>query len=136
MSDNEDWIVPEVAVQTVEEHVSPDGRLRFLVVVDASGDIALGFDGCPWHTHADILAALSGLPAADAGRQFVNDLLSDKSVIAVWGVPGRVDDVWVSEDPTSAIAYPQDGEIIELRYWNGRPWEGLSQMGESRAPLK
>jgi hypothetical protein len=117
--------VPEVAAQTVEEHVSPDGRLRFLVVADPNGDLALGFDGYPWHTHADILASLSGLAAAGAVRQFVDDLRSDKSVIAVWGVPGNVEDVWVSEDPTRDAAYPQVGEIIELRHWSGRPWDGV-----------
>ena len=125
MSDLNDWMVPDVALQTVEEHVSPDGRLRFIVVAAPDGDLALGFDGYPSHTHADILASLSGLTAADAARQFVDDLLSDKSVIAVWGVPGRVDDVWVSEDPASDAAYPQAGEVIELRYWSGRPWDGL-----------
>jgi len=31
----------------VEEHVSPDGRLRFLVVTDDDGDVTLGFDGFP-----------------------------------------------------------------------------------------
>ncbi len=49
MSDGEDWIVPEVAVQTVDEHVSAGGRLGFLVVADGSGETALGFDGCPSH---------------------------------------------------------------------------------------
>jgi hypothetical protein len=116
--------VPEVPVQTIEEHVSPDGRLRFLVLSYPDGDVALGFDGYPSHTHADILATLSGLAAADAVRQFVDDLLSDKSVIAVWGVPGKVEDVCVSEDPARDAAYQQVGEIIELRHWSGRPWDG------------
>jgi hypothetical protein len=112
-------------VQTVEEYVSPDGRLRFLVIACPDGDLALGFDGYPWHTHADILAEGSGLARADAARHFVDDLLSDKSVIAVWGVPGKVQDVWVSEDPARAAAYPRGDEIIELRYWSGRPWDEL-----------
>jgi hypothetical protein len=117
--------VPEETLQTVEEHVSPDGRLGFLVVAAPDGDLTLGFDGYPWHTHADILASLSGLAATDAVRQFVADLLSDKSVIAMWGVPGKVDDVWVSDDPASDVAYPQAGEVIELRHWSGRPWDGF-----------
>jgi hypothetical protein len=111
---------------TAEEYVSPDGRLRFVVVASPGGDVALGFDGYPWHTHADILADLKGSAPADAVRHFVNDLISDKSVIAVWGVPGSVRDVWVSEDPAKDAAYPQDGEVIELRYWSGRAWEGES----------
>ena len=39
-----------------EEHISPDGRLRFLIAADPDGDLALGFDGFPWHTHADTLS--------------------------------------------------------------------------------
>ena len=108
----------------VEEHVSPDGRLRFLVVADPDGDLALGFDGFPWHTHADILAALSGLEPAEAVRRYVDDLLDDRSVIALRGVPGEVRDVWVSEEPAQDAACPIEGEVIELRYWSGRPWAG------------
>ncbi len=106
----------------VEEHVSPDGRLRFLVVADRDGDLALGFDGYPWHTHADISAALSGLDETEAVRRYVHDLPNDKSVVALWGPPGEVRDVWISEDPARDAAYPIEGEVIELRYWSGRPW--------------
>ncbi len=106
----------------IEEHVSPDGRLRFVVVTDAEGDLALGFDGFHWHTHADILASLSGLSEPNAVRRYVDDLLGDRSVVALWGVPGEVRDVWVSEEPSRDAAYSIDGETIELRYWSGRPW--------------
>jgi hypothetical protein len=105
-----------------EEHVSPDGRLRFLVDADPHGDLSLGFDGFPWHTHADILASLSGLPQAEAVRRFVDDLLNDRSLVALWGVPGKVRDVWVTEDPARDAVYPIEGETIELRYWSRRPW--------------
>ena len=108
----------------IEEHVSPDGRLRFLIVADPEGDLSLGFDGYSWHTHADILAALSGLDQAEAVRQYVADLLGDESVIALWGIPGEVRDVWISDDPARNASYPIQGEVIELRYWSGRPWAG------------
>lgn len=111
-------------MKNVESHVSPDGRLQFLVVADPDGDLALGFDGFPWHTHADILASLSGLEQAQAVRRYIDDLLDDKSVIALWGVPGEVRDVWVSEEPARDAHYPIEGEVIELRYWSGRPWAG------------
>jgi hypothetical protein len=111
-------------MKSVEDHVSPDGRLRFLVVADPDGDLVLGFDGFPWHAHADILASLSGLEQAKAVRRYVDDLLDDKSVIALWGVPGEVRDVWVSEEPARDADYPIEGEVIELRYWSGRPWAG------------
>jgi hypothetical protein len=110
-------------MKNIEDHLSPDGRLRFLVVAD-SDDVALGFDGFPWHTHADILASLSGLEEAEAVRRYVDDLLDDKSVIALWGVPGEVQDVWISEEPAREADYPLEGEVIELRHWSGRPWSG------------
>jgi hypothetical protein len=109
-------------MSTLEEYISPDGRLRFRVDADPDGDLALGFDGYHWHTHADILASLSGLAQAEAVRRFVDDLLSDRLVIALWGVPGEVRDVWVSEAPARDKAYATEGETIELRYWSGRPW--------------
>jgi hypothetical protein len=106
----------------LEAHVSPDGLLRFLVVVYPDGDIALGFDGFPWHTHADILTSLLGLEPGEAIRRYVDDLLNDKSVIAVCGVPGEVRDVWITEEPARDATYPIEGEVIDLRYWSGRAW--------------
>lgn len=104
-----------------EEQHSTDGRLRFLVV-DLDGDLTLGFDGFPWHTHANVLALRSGLGPTEAVRGFVDDLLGDRSVIALWGVPGEIRDVWVSEDPDRDAAYPIEGEVIEMRYWSGETW--------------
>lgn len=108
----------------VEEHVSPDGRLRFLVVADPHGDLTLGFDGFPWHTHADILASSSGMAEAEAVRRYVDDLLADKAVVALWGGAGEIRDAWISEDPARDASYPMEGEVIHLRYWSGRPWAG------------
>lgn len=109
----------------LEEHVSPDGQLRFVVVAHPDGDVSLGFDGFSWHTHADILAALSDQSEESAVRLFVSDLLNDRSAIALWGVPGEVRDVWISSDPDRDSCYPIEGETIELRYWSGRPWRSM-----------
>ena len=106
----------------VEEHVSPDGRLRLRVVTAADGDETLGFDGFPWHTHADILAATTGRPAAEAVRWFVGNVVGGASVIALWSVGGELRDVWVSDDPAGDAVYPQPGESVALRYWDGRAW--------------
>ncbi len=110
-----------------EEYVSPDGRLRFRVVTGENGDVMLGFAGFPWHTHADILAALSGLPEAEAVRRFVADLVGGESVIVQWSVHGDLRDVWVSDDPVkdaayASTAYAEPGESVVLRYWDGRAW--------------
>lgn len=104
----------------LEEHVSPDGKLRFRVVTSDGGGVSLGFVGFPWHTHADILAATTGLSQTEAVRQFVRDLIRGKSVIVLWSVGDELQDVWVSDNPGRDIAYPQPGESVELRYWDGR----------------
>ena len=104
----------------MEEYVSPDGQLRFRVVTGTDGDVTLGFDGFPWHTHADILAATSGLPAAVAIRRFVSDLIGGVSVIVLLSVGGELQDVWVSDDPVRGAVYPQPGESVVLQYWDGR----------------
>jgi hypothetical protein len=46
-----------------EQHVTPDGALTLVVARDDDGDITVGFDGFPWHTHGDLLAA--NYPLAD-----------------------------------------------------------------------
>lgn len=115
----------------LEEHISPDGRLRFRVVADPAGDLTLGFvaddlalgpDVFTGHTHGDILAATSGLPEAEAVRHFVADLLGDRTVIALLSGPDITPAAWVTDDPGAALAYPIGNETIELRYWGGRPW--------------
>lgn len=111
----------------VEEDVSPDGRLRFLVVAGNDGDVTLEFDGFPWHTHAEILATLIGLPEAEAVRRYVADLVGGESVIVLWSVGGDLRDVWVSDDPIkdagyASTSYAEPNESVALRYWDGREW--------------
>src|SRR5258708_2505415 len=65
-----------------EKYVSPDGSLTFLVVRE-HGDVSLGFEGTPWHAHADILASLSGLSQEDAVSQFVTSVLEHKRALAI-----------------------------------------------------
>jgi hypothetical protein len=110
----------------VEEHISPDGRLTFLVVQGEDGDVSMGFAGFPWHTHADILAALAGLSEAEAVRRYVDDLIGGVSVVALWSVAGELRDIWVSENPERDADYPQAGESIELRFWDGSQWPRLT----------
>jgi hypothetical protein len=104
------------------EYVSPDGRLRLLVVTSDDGDVSIGFDGFPWHTHADLLANATALAATAAVRRLLEDLFGDRSVVAVWSVGAVVRDVWVSDDPARDASYPAAGESIELRYWSGSRW--------------
>ena len=107
----------------VSRHVSPDGLLTFVVATDEAGDVTLGFEGYPWHTHADILAALSGTAPEVAVKRFVAALLGNKAVIAVVTVAGRIGDVWVSDDPPEADTHKLPDEVIELRLWDGTLWQ-------------
>jgi hypothetical protein len=117
------------------DHVSPDGTLRFLV--RASGrDVTLGFDGFEWHTHGDILAAMSeGQTVASFwssrtpesasesitkyAKQFVDDLLSGKLIIAITKVSGAIRDIWVTDDLAADVRYCSPDETIEFRLWDG-----------------
>ena len=111
----------------MEEFVSPDGWLRFRVITGEDSDVTLGFDGFPWHTHADVLAAITGLPQAEAARRYVADLVGGQSVIVLWSVRGDLRDVWVSDDPAkdagyATTTYAEPGESVALRFWDGRAW--------------
>ena len=103
----------------IEEHESLDGLLRFLVLKDKSGDISLGFDKYSWHTHADILAELSGKSEAVAVRQFVDDLLQDRSIIAIERVGSEIQRVWITDDPRIDKYKPAEA-TMEFRRWSGQ----------------
>ena len=83
------------------------------------GDVSLGFAGYSWHTHADILASLSGLPEDQAVGRFVKNLLDGKAIIAIYRVGGVIRDVSVADEPVPD-KYQPDDETIEFRYWDGR----------------
>jgi hypothetical protein len=80
----------------LEQHVSPDGLLKFIVCRD-DGDICLGFYGYPWHTHPELLTS-EGVSEESAIQQFVNDLINSRAVIAVSRIAGAVRDVWITDD--------------------------------------
>ena len=102
-----------------EEHYSPDGLLT-LAVQPLDGDCAIGFRGYPWHTHADILASMKSMNETQAVRQFVDDVLSDRALIAVQFIDGNMHDVWITDDPAKDCEHKQADEEIQFRYWSGR----------------
>jgi hypothetical protein len=105
-------------MKPTKEYISPDNQLRF-VVDHNEQDVSLGFEGFPWHTHADVLASEFGTSQELAVKQFVRDLLSDRSIIAVSRIGGAIRDVWISADPQSDLLYKSDDEVLEFRYWSG-----------------
>jgi hypothetical protein len=106
-------------MQVVEQHTSDDGLLKFMVCRDDDGDMALGFEGFAWHTHADLLRKLYGLPHDDAVGCFIDDILEDRAIIAVCWLGDTIRDVWINGDPASESKYKPEGETIEFRYWSG-----------------
>jgi len=105
-----------------EEHQSPDGTLALLVELLDDGDVAIGFRGHAWHTHADILASVNGCPESEAVRRFVDDILGDFAIIAVQSFDDVVHDVWVSDDPAADRKYQQANETLTFRYWSSREY--------------
>jgi hypothetical protein len=105
-----------------EEHFSPDGSLTFGVEDLGGGDVAIGFCGFPWHTHADILASMSGRSEDEAVRAYVDTVLDDSAVIAILSVDGVVSDVWITDDPESERQYIEPNENLQFRYWSGRSY--------------
>jgi hypothetical protein len=103
----------------IEEHRSADGLLRFIVERCDDGDLSLGFEGFPWHTHGDILARLSALPIEIAVREYIDALLAGRSFIGIARVDGKIRDVWVT-DNAQPDKYKPDDETMEFRYWDGR----------------
>jgi hypothetical protein len=105
-------------MQIIEEYRTSDGLLRFLVSRGADGEITLGFDRFAWHTHSDILAAVTGLAEEAAVRRFVDDLLNSRAIIAIARVGDTIRDVWVT-DTRIPDKYKPENEMIEFRYWDG-----------------
>ena len=107
---------------TIESHISPDGLLRLIVDRAEDGDLTVGFDGCAWHTHGDILewSGYAGTPA-ERVRAFVDDVIASRQLIVISGVDGQVRDAWVTDDPTcDELKYAAPNETIEKRLWNGQ----------------
>src|SRR5215212_9217717 len=109
-------------MRVIREYVSPDNQLRFVIGHDEQ-DVSLGFEGFPWHTHADVLASALVTSEKLAVNRFVSDLLSDRCIIVVSRISGRIRDVWITADPLSDLRYKHDDEVLELRYWSGAQWK-------------
>ncbi|MSQ48689.1 MAG: hypothetical protein EXR78_09965 [Deltaproteobacteria bacterium] len=103
----------------LERYESPDGHLTLLVTEEA-GDITIGFDDYPWHTHADLLAAEYGLSESEAVRTFVDQILRGEAVIAILSIQGVMCEVWITTDPTGEIPDVESEEQITFRRWGGK----------------
>jgi hypothetical protein len=97
--------------------VSPGGTLTFVVEREA-GDVIVGFEGTPWHTHGDLLACAYGTSQEEAVAAFIEALLQNRTVIAVASVRGIVSDVWVTDEPFKSDHHKPEDEVIAFRFWD------------------
>lgn len=101
-------------------HVSSDGLLALTVKCDIDGDQLIGFHGYDWNLQASILSEITGLAIAEAIAVFIEDVLNDRSIIAVLDRGGVVQDVWVTNSPKTDLQYLRPGETLTFRYWSGK----------------
>ncbi|MEM7477564.1 MAG: hypothetical protein AAF483_21465 [Planctomycetota bacterium] len=100
--------------------VSPDGLLALTIVHDIDGEQLLGFHGFDWQVQISVLAEVTGLPAEQAKQEFIDDILSDKLLIAVLYQHNELGDIWVTDDPEMDKSFLKPNEKLEFRYWSGR----------------
>lgn len=105
----------------VRRYVSPDGALRFFVL-KSDGEVVFGFEGSTWHSHPRFLLKCRDLTEEAVLKDFVDDLLANRRVVAISSVDGQVTRIWVTDDPAQEVAFEPAGETLEFRYWDGRPW--------------
>jgi hypothetical protein len=103
-----------------QDHLSPDKELRFLVR-SPGGDITMGFDGYPWHTHGEVLLKLPAESSEAAAEHFVNDLVSGKLIIAISQVADKITDIWITDSPSDDLRHAAADELITFRLWDGTP---------------
>ena len=78
-------------------------------------DVTLGFEGFPWHMHANGLTSVSGISEERAVNQYVSDLLSDQCRILVSRIGGTIRDVWISADTQWDLRHKSNDEALEFR---------------------
>src|SRR3954453_4418536 len=104
-----------------ERYSTPDASLTLLVQRDED-DITIGFDGHPWHTHADIIAELRGQQDPEKALQsYLDDLMHDRLPIVLWKKAGVLTHAFVPDYPDQPISmkYCEPDESYEIRLWSG-----------------
>jgi hypothetical protein len=104
-----------------ERYPIPDTTLTLLVQRD-DGDITIGFDGYPWHTHADIIADLLGQRDPESAlKTYLDDLFHDRLPIILRKKAGVLTEPFIPDFPDDPIdtKYFEPDESYELRYWSG-----------------
>lgn len=100
-------------------HISPDGSLALSAIDGVDGEKQVGFHGFDWKLEVSALSTECVPEPEEALEQFIEDVLEDRSIIAVLSKHGEMIDVWVTEDPKSDRSYVRDGEELHFRFWSG-----------------
>lgn len=106
----------------VERHVSPDGVLELVIERLDNGVILIGFVGYEWHTHPNLLDRDEGATDDAALSAYINRLLNGVAVVGIRRRGGTIVDAWIMDDPAFEADTFLDGETLEMRHWDGRPW--------------
>ncbi len=107
--------------KVTERYSSPDGMLT-LIVVRQEGDITIGFDGLPWHTHPDNIANLRGENDKEqALRKYLEDLFNDRLPIVLMMKGDVVSEPYILNFPDEAVDSKdfEPDESYKLRFWGG-----------------
>ena len=100
-------------------HVSADGVLALTIVNDVDGEELIGFHGFDWSVQVSILSEVAGTSQDVARKKFIDDVLNDRSIIAVLSVHGETADVWITDEPKMDLKFLKEGENLSFRYWSG-----------------
>ena len=104
-----------------ERYPTPDAELTLLVQRD-DDDITIGFEGYPWHTHADIIADLRRQNDTESALQaYLDDLFHDRLSIVLVKKAGVLTQPFVPDFPDQPIdtKYFEPDESYEVRCWSG-----------------
>jgi hypothetical protein len=115
----------------VERHVSPDGVLTFVVEHLDDGVILLGFEGGEWHTYPSLLDREDGATDEAATMAYIGRLLRGVAVVGVQRKGGAIVDARIMDHPVFEVEVLAEGETLELRYWDGRPWSPTWAQGDA-----
>jgi hypothetical protein len=96
------------------------------------GDVILGLEGFPWHTHGDLLVGSYGASQEAAIERLVDDLVHNRSVIAIDRQDGTTSDVCITDDPQADLRYKLANESIEFRHWDSAPQRSPGDRGAAR----
>ena len=99
---------------------SPDGALTLELFV--ANDYYLGFAGCPWHTHGDLLVPGYGATPREAAEVFFDRIIADEEAICISERVGHPRDVFVTDDPVKELEHIEPNEKFEMRLWSGRQY--------------